>query len=233
MTPLWWRNEDYPVIDVQAVHDGQTITLRLSWPDETQDLHALTSGHFEDAVAVELFQGDKEPFVGMGMPNSPVDVWYWDADRQTAADVEDQYPNVVVDIYPFHERQADTAEGSRPQAVGSAQPDISLPAVASGNPIVPATHVSGFGGSALTAGGPQTITFRMPKNQTVNAHGQWVNGRWTVVMKRSLRASGKDDGVSLVPGERFSIAFAVFNGAKNDRDGQKLITVWNDLTLND
>lgn len=231
MTPLWWRNESHPVIDVQAVHDGQTLALRLSWSDETHDLHAVTSERFEDAVAVEFYQGDEEPFVGMGGPNAPIDLWFWDADRQSPVDVEQQYPNAVVDIYPFHETQVDTAEGDRLLAATESQPPISLPAVAIGNPIVPVRDDPNSGGSSLTAGGPQTITFRMPNNRAVEAHGRWDDGRWTVMLKRALEAPGDDGGISFAPDQRISVAFAVFNGAKNDRDGQKLITVWNDLTL--
>ncbi len=233
MTPLWWRDDADPDLQVQAAHDGQTLVLRLTWQDETQDLHAVTSGHFEDAAAVELYRGENEPFLGMGGPGSPIDAWFWDADRQSATDVEDRYPNAVVDIYPFHETTVDTAEGQRPGAETASQPDVSLPAVASANPIVPTDDESRSGGSALTAGGPQTVTFRIPKNQSVDARGNWADGRWSVVMKRALQPDAPEGGVSLTPGERVSVAFAVFDGAKNDRDGQKMITAWNDLTLED
>lgn len=231
MVPLWWRDDANPDIQVQAAHDGQTLALRISWQDETHDAHAVTSSHFEDAVAVELYRGDKEPFLGMGGADAPVDVWFWDADRQSGASVEEQYPNAVVDIYPFHETQVDTAEGDRPGAKTAAQPEISLPAVASDNPIAKTGDEAGSGASSLTAGGPQTVTFRIPKNAAVDARGQWTDGRWTVVMKRALEPPSPGGGVSLAPGEGASIAFAVWNGARNDRDGQKLITIWNDLLL--
>jgi len=231
MVPLWWRDDANPDIQVQAAHDGETLALRISWQDESHDAQAVTSSHFEDAVAVELYRGDKEPFLGMGGPQSPVDVWFWDADRQSGLSVDDQYPNAVVDIYPFHEKQVDTAEGDRPEAKDAAQPGISLPAVASGNPIAATGDNAGSGASSLTAGGPQTVTFRMPKNQAVDARGQWADGRWTVVMKRALEPPSSGGGVSLAPGDRASIALAVWNGARNDRNGQKLITIWNDLVL--
>jgi len=172
----------------------------------------------------------------MGGPASPIDLWFWDADRQSRPTVESRYPNTVVDIYPFSEKQVDTAEGDRPAASTKSQPPISLPAVASGNPIASRDNGygsgdSGSGGSSLMAAGPRTVTFRIPKNQAVDARGQWVDGRWTVVMKRALAAPADGGGVSLAPGGRASIAFAVWNGSRNDRDGQKLITIWNDLIL--
>ena len=229
MTPLWWRDDPDPDLQVQAVHDGKSIALRLSWRDESADDHAARTTAFEDAVAVELYRGDAEPFVGMGDPDSPVDVWYWDADRQgTPRAVEDEYPNVVVDMYPLSETLVATAEYRRPGTKTSEQPDVSLPARASGNLIVPEAGESGA--SALTVGGPSTVTFRLPQSQLVKARGEWTGGRWTVVMERQL-AVDSEGGVSLEPGGSASVAFAVWDGSKRDRDGKKLITIWQDLVL--
>ncbi len=101
MTPLWWRNDADPDFQVQAVHDNKKMALRLSWSDAQANRDAARSEAFEDAVAVELYRGEAEPFIGMGGANWPVDVWYWDADRQgTPVAVEDVYPNSIVDIYP-------------------------------------------------------------------------------------------------------------------------------------
>ena len=228
MTPLWWRNDADPGLQVQAMHDGKAIAVRISWRDDTVDRHATQSEAFEDAVALELFRGEVEPFIGMGSRDAPVDVWFWDADRQSPADIEDQYPRVVVDIYPFSEQLASTTDYRRPGTQLSAQPEVSLPALASGNQIVPSKAATG--GSDLAGGGPGSVTFRIPKSQVVEARGDYQEGRWSVHMKRKL-AVASDEGVSLEPGSQASIAFAVWNGAKNDRDGQKLITIWNDLIL--
>jgi len=232
LTPLWWRNDFDPQrdgVDVQAVHDGKSLVVRLSWQDATENSAATATEAFEDGTAMELFGGDAEPFIGMGGPKSPVDVWYWDADRQFAPDaLASRYPNAVVDRYPFSEKAAVTAEFNRPGTKSEQQPDISLPARASGNPIVPdGKHTA----SALTTGGPGSATFRMPKSQLVTAHGTWSDGQWTVVMTRRLKVESEDDGVSLEPGERVSAAFAVWDGAHRDRDGQKLISIWQDLEL--
>ena len=51
VTPLWWRTDADPDLTVQAVHDGKTLAVRLTWTDETSDQHALRSESFEDAVA--------------------------------------------------------------------------------------------------------------------------------------------------------------------------------------
>jgi hypothetical protein len=229
LTPLWWRNQAETSVTVEALHDRRAIALRLSWVDETEDLRALRTEAFEDAVAVELFRGDVEPFLGMGSIDAPIDIWFWDADRQSAGDVEDEYPNVAVDIYPFGEKHVSTGEFKREGTPRAAQPEVSLPAVASDNQITPGHAATG--GSGLTAGGPGNVTFRVPKSQLVSATGQWRDGRWTVVMLRPLRVASLDDGISLAPGERASVAIAVWDGARQDRDGKKLISIWQDLEL--
>jgi DMSO reductase family type II enzyme heme b subunit len=71
----------------------------------------------------------------------------------------------------------------------------------------------------------------LPKNQSVRAIGEWKDGRWAVVMTRSLDVGAESSGVSLKPGTMASIAFAIWDGAQRDRDGKKLITIWQDLVL--
>ncbi len=230
MTPLWWRNDADPDLVVQALHDGTTLAVRLSWRDETPDRHAARSESFEDAIAMEVYRGDAEPFLGMGGPKSPIDVWYWDADRQTTPDsIEREYPRIVADIYPFSETAVQTAEYDRPGTKQEAQPKLSLPALASGNQIVPRGAMPAA--STLAVGGPGSVTFRMPRSQIVAARGEWSDGRWSVVMHRSLAVQADEEGVALEPGERTSVAFAVWDGSQQDRDGKKLITIWQDLEL--
>jgi DMSO reductase family type II enzyme heme b subunit len=230
MAPLWWRQDVVSGLAVQAAHDGKMISVRLTWQDTSNDQHALRSESFEDAVAMEMYHGGAEPFLGMGGPASPVDVWFWDADRQSGEiAAEKSYPNTVVDQYPFSEKVVQGPELSRTGARMADQPDISLPARASGNQIVPTNDESG--GTALHVGGPRTVTFRVPQSQLVRAQGTWKDGRWTVVMTRALSVPSPDDGISLDPGARASVAFAVWDGMHQDRDGQKSITIWQDLEI--
>lgn len=228
--PLWWRNEGASHVAVQAVHDRKTLAIRLSWDDETADTQALKSEIFEDAAAVQLYRGQAEPFLGMGSADAPVDVWFWDADRQAGESaVEKVYPRAIVDVFPFSEASVNTAELNRPGARIADQPDISLPARAVGNLIVPAGP--GNGGSTLRGGGPGTVTFQLPRNESVRAQGNWANNRWSVVLTRPLSSGAGEPGISLRAGERVSAAFAIWDGSHRDRNGQKLITIWQDLLL--
>lgn len=227
--PLWWRNDADPGLQVQAAHDGRSIAVRMTWKDMAANDLATRSEAFEDGIAIELYRGPTEPFIGMGDPRVPLDVWYWDADRQRAADVDIQYPRMVADIYPFNESQVETAEFQREGTQRDRQPPISLAAKAVGNAIVPGDTKSGA--SNLTGGGPGSTTFRIPFSQLVSAQGDWSDDRWTVVMRRPLAIPENADGVPLVPGETVSAAFAIWNGSFQDRDGRKVITIWQDLQL--
>jgi DMSO reductase family type II enzyme heme b subunit len=230
-TPLWWRNDADVDLSVQALHDRNTIAFRLTWKDASAEEHAIRGESFEDAVAMELYRGSAEPFLGMGDATSPVDVWFWDADREGGfAAAESEYPNTVVDIYPFSEKVAAGAELNRPGARMSDQPNIALPARAVGNLITPNRNDES-GGTALHVAGPKTVTFRVPQSQIVHATGNWSNGRWTVIMARALAPATEDQGVLLEPGTGASVAFAVWDGLHKDRNGQKSVTIWQNLEI--
>jgi mono/diheme cytochrome c family protein len=229
MMPLWWRDNSDPDLRVQVVHDGKSLAVRLSWRDETPNPHSAKMEAFKDAVAMELYHGANEPFIGMGAPKSAVDVWFWDADRQQFVDLSDQYPRTVVDIYPLSEQQVAVAEFDREGTKLANQPDYSLPAVAAGNQI--SRHPATSGASNLTGNGPGSTTFRMPRSQHVVARGTWNDGRWSVLMTRPLKLSSPSDGVMLAAGDTLSAAFAVWDGSQSDRDGKKLISIWQDFVL--
>jgi hypothetical protein len=213
---------------VQAAHDGRGIVFRLQWRDTQADQQAARSETFRDAAALQLHRAEVEPFLGMGDAKSSVDAWMWDAARQGGlADIEAVHPRAVVDHYPFSEGAAATAEFDRAGVKTESQPDVALPARAAGNPIATRKVT----GSTLTAGGPGSVTFRLPTSQLVDARGQWSSGQWTVVMKRTLAVKNLDDGIALEPGGTASIAFAIWDGGLRDRNGQKLVTIWQDLTL--
>lgn len=226
--PLWWRDDAEPDLSMQAMHDGKSISLRLSWADSHADQDAARSEDFEDAVAVELFRGASEPFFGMGAAGAPIDMWFWDADRQSKLDIEDINPNLVVDVYPLNEAVVATAEYDRPGTRTAAQRPVTLPAVATGNEIVPGKDTPAA--SSLETAGPGSATFRPVKSQLVQAHGQWADGRWTVTMTRALDVPASS-GLSLQPGMKLSVAFAIWDGGAKDRDGKKMVSIWQDLEL--
>jgi mono/diheme cytochrome c family protein len=227
VSPLWWRDNDEPGLRVQAMHDGQTLAIRLSWRDETRDARAIRPQDFPDMAALQLFKGEHEPFLGMGGAGAAVDVWLWNAaaqaDREEYADVETAYPHMAVDQYPFEEPTG--GPGAHPTR---RQPREFLTAWAAGNQRSDPGRV--LPGSNLQAKGFGSLTLRPRISQVTSAHGNWKQGRWTVVLRRPLQVPS-DAGLALAGGDRGSIAFALWDGAARDRDGQKLISIWHDLEL--
>jgi hypothetical protein len=46
-----------------------------------------------------------------------------------------------------------------------------------------------------------------------------------------MKVALPDDGVSLAPGQSASVAVAVWDGSHRDRNGQKQVSIWQELTL--
>jgi mono/diheme cytochrome c family protein len=219
VTPLWWRNSPEPDLEVAGLHDGKALALRLTWKDPTCNDRPVRPQDFEDMAAVQLFRGKPEPFLGMGTADKPLDVWLWRASWRGGSagfpDVNSTYPNMVVDFYP-------------PEKFGKGGREPFLTAKAAGNPL--ADPGRAFTGGNLRARGFGTLTMRPRVSQVVSAAAEYKGGRWTVVLRRPLRVN-KDAGLALAPGDKLSVAFALWDGAAHDRNGQKLVSIWHDLEL--
>jgi hypothetical protein len=227
VSPLWWRDYVPPQLQVQAVHDGQTLAVRLVWRDSTPNVAAVRPQDFEDMAALQLFKGSPEPFLGMGAPGQLVDVWLWNAGRKHSeaafADVGSVYPNMAVDLYPFEKTPAPGC----PHVLRD-QPREYLTAPAAGNLRTDASL--GLTATSLQARGLGTLTMRPKVSQIVQSDGDWKEGVWTVVLSRPLQVA-PDAGLSLAPGDNASIAFAIWDGGARDRNGQKMVSIWQDLKL--
>jgi mono/diheme cytochrome c family protein len=228
VSPLWWREYPEPDLRVQALHDGHTLAIRMSWHDDTRNDQAVRIQDFEDMAAVQLFRGAREPFLGMGMADKSVDVWLWRASWQgnsaSYADVDTAYPNMGIDLYPFEQ-----AGGGPRTHAPDRQPAGFLTARAAGNLRSDPSAV--FTANSLEAKGFGTLTMRPRLSQLVSAQATWKDRRWTVLLRRPLEVKSPDSGLSLAPGENLAIAFALWDGAAKDRNGQKLVSIWHDLQL--
>jgi DMSO reductase family type II enzyme heme b subunit len=74
-------------VDVCLVHDGEVLSVRLSWQDAERDDRIADLDRFTDGAAVMFpLQGDANP-VTMGDEQKPVNAWLWKADRREPFDV--------------------------------------------------------------------------------------------------------------------------------------------------
>jgi mono/diheme cytochrome c family protein len=217
LNPLW--PEPYPVtgMGVRALHNGKTLAVLLQWRDEIVDGAPVRVEDFQDAAALQFSLTDQAPFLGMGDPQHPVNVWQWKAGWQQDADgertdVQLAYPSMHVDTYQESElhglyRTAETAGNL-------------LASTRMRSPVEDA-NATGFG----------TMTSQPPSAQNVGGKGIWRDGFWSVLFYRELESRDSAD-VNLTPGESTLVAFAIWNGAQRDRNGRKVISNWHRLTLN-
>jgi len=212
LMPLWWRDERVEGVVVRALHDGETIALRLSWRDPSDDDDVLGARAFSDAAAIEVSVERDPPLFAMGAAEHPVDIalWRaaWQADRLAARDVEDRWPGMADDGFPA--LVGDLAEES-------------LTARAVGN--TTALPVRPRGAEALMAQGFGTVGPRDSATSSWTARGVWKEGYWDVVFSRSMNAEIAGEP-ALSPGLSAFLALAVWDGAFSDRNGQKSVSVW-------
>ena len=168
-----------------------------------------------------------QPFFCMGQQGGNVNIWHWKADWQAditaRKDMETLYPNMYVDQYPF----TSVTEPNLAAPGDYTDPNY-LPALASGNLFASATRASPV--EDLIAGGFGSLTAQPADGQNVQGFGRWANGKWHVVFSRDL-ASKEADDVTFAPGKVYSMAFAAWDGANGERNGQKSTSQWVSLQV--
>ena len=193
-------------VTAKALHDGEKLYVRVEWSDATKDESTSRQNEFTDAAAVQfpVTHGESVPAFCMGNPDAPVNIWQWKAAWQAARgsvlDVQQAYPNAVVDYYPFED-----------------EPEF-YPAAASGNIVARADRTTNA--DNLLAGSFGTLT--AAEEQIVSGQGQWEDGTWSVVFSRDLTAG--DEYAQFAEGDSTNVAFAVWNGANAERDGMKSVS---------
>jgi hypothetical protein len=224
-------------VTVRALHNETQLALALEWADDTRNDQSLRVEDFRDGVAVQFPVAAGMPFYCMGQQGGDVNIWHWKADwqaaiiaQQTAPDhVDDQggarllatYPNFYVDQYPF------TTAADNVVLAGYADVNY-LPSQAAGNLIASAVHTSPV--EDLMAGGFGSLTSQPLAAQNVQGYGAWDNGRWRVIFYRDLLSPEVED-VSFTLAQPYSMAFAAWDGANGERNGEKSTSQWVTLQL--
>lgn len=207
-------------LEVQALSDGKSLALRLSWASPGHGDTVLPDS-FSDAVAVQLPArgGVDAPNPMMGEAGQPVEITYWRAAWQAAVDGRPDtlaalYPHSRVDHYPFE--SASLAAGS-PEQLAMAK--RYAPARALGNAMAgPRTSPV----QDLRASGPGTL--EAAATQHSHGTGKATPGGWAVVLVRPLPSG-------LAPGKRSQVAFAVWQGQKGEVGARKMRSGWIPLSL--
>ncbi|MBX9656976.1 MAG: hypothetical protein K2X00_00295 [Nitrospiraceae bacterium] len=82
----------------------------------------------------------------------------------------------------------------------------------------------------LIGGGFSTLTTK-EKQGRIQGKAQWKDGVWRVVMRRPLVSEEPENEAKLIPGRVQTVSFAVWNGENKERNGQKSVAPWFQLSI--
>lgn len=82
----------------------------------------------------------------------------------------------------------------------------------------------------LIGGGFSTLTTKERQGR-VQGQAVWRDGVWHVVMRRPLASEEQENEALLVPGRIQAVSFAVWNGENKERNGQKAVAPWFQLSI--
>lgn len=200
-----------PAVTAQAVHDDNDLYLRVTWQDTTSDVGTDAPDDFADGLAVQFpaQAASSVPAVCMGQADSGVNIWHWraDSDAGPPETAEEVSPNAVVDI------PEDADDDFPARVVGNPFADAGAGAVQN-------LIAEGFG------------TLSPADDQRVEGHGEYDDKTWSVVYARELESEAPDQP-AFVDGEDTDMAFAVWDGDNDDRNGQKSVSAFATLSLSD
>jgi dimethylsulfide dehydrogenase subunit gamma/complex iron-sulfur molybdoenzyme family reductase subunit gamma len=204
----------------RALNNGTQIAFLLEYTDATNNTDILKKETFRDSAALQFpLAGGMGGGMGMdacmgGIMMNPVtvNIWHWKADWDQDRLVKyqepkDDYPNMIVHSYPF--------DGNATYLAGRAAGNVFSQAT---RPKVENTNATG----------PSTLA--TATSQTVVGKGAYASGRWKVVLSRPMTTTTTTDA-QFARGQTTGIAFAVWNGGNNERNGMKSASAWQNLTV--
>jgi DMSO reductase family type II enzyme heme b subunit len=224
LRPLWARDQRAEAVQVRVAVGPTAVAFRFEWRDPQNDEDLTRNEDFRDAVAIQVAPEGKPgdyvglPFIGMGDKKAAIHLWHWKSDW--AADIAAGKLRDVGDRYAAMHVDKRAKQDDR-----TTHPTY-LTGLAAGNAMSSPKRKTPV--EALVAKGFGTLTSLPPDKQTVEGKGVWKDGSWSVVMRRPRNS---DAPPTLRPGGKYTVAVAVWDGSSGDRDGQKLVSQWLELTL--
>lgn len=202
MSEPWGKVAGGPV-QVKSFHNGRDIYFHLSWPDATENWQ-VKPAVFTDgcAIMLPLAKDAKPASLMMGFLGT-ANIWHWKASQDFAFWMQrSSSADDYADFhYPFEEEE--------------------LFPVSKTIPVSAVNDLLAIRIGTLTPNEKQEITGR----------GVWKDGAWQVIIKRSLESTNPEtQAVFDHPGTR-QIAFALWDGAHEDRGGRKSISQWVELKV--
>lgn len=207
-------------IRVKAIRNEKEVAFRLAWDDPTPNQLA-DPGRFCDACAVQLPQkiSATVPAPQMGETGTGVEITYWNAGWQAVVDgrgdsIRDIYPHATTDHYPFEAKSLEKDPAAQSQMAARYAPARALGNRMAGPRETPVQD--------LVAEGPGSLS---PASSTTSkGQGRRTATGWAVVITRRL-----PDAILATANPQ--MAFAVWDGDKQEVGARKMRTAWVPVTL--
>jgi len=217
-------------LTVRALYSAERLGLRLEWRDTERNAMEGGAQAFRDAVAIEFPYDPAKgiPFFGMGERERPVVIYQWKADWAADAppDVDEKYPQMAVDWYPFSARAANEIAEAADYGKDGADKAF-VPSRWVGNPLMDPALAGKHAAEKLVAHGFGTLEPVAADAQDAEAKALWKDGVWKTV----ISIPRAQDAFSFDRGKTFPVAFAAWNGEKMERGGEKSVSTWYFLSL--
>lgn len=217
-------------VTARCLYDDARIGFLLEWKDSKRDATIGDVMASRDAVALQ-FPTDPSrgiPYFGMGEPNKPVTIYQWKADWEFSKnrDVDEEYPHMAVDWYPFSGHSPGEIAGAVDYGRKGADKAFHT-SWWSGSPLGdPELHAK-TPVEKLLAEGFGTIASVETERQDASGTGTWQDGVWKVV----ISVPRSQEAFTFEAGQTVPVAFAAWDGAKGERGGEKAISTWYFLSL--
>lgn len=209
-----WSTTAKPPVSAAAIYDDQRIYFLIEWEDSTCDAEVHRTDQFPDACAVMFPLNQAQPPSLMMGFFGPANIWHWKADWQTR--IRGQAA----------QSSASSANVGAPSQPTPEWPLAEFAARAAGAPQAQDALTSPV--EDLVAEGPGTITTK--PSQHVQGHGEYRDGKWRVVFWRELQPADQTDA-AFSPGQNRLMAFAVWDGAHQEKGSRKSISDWVELRI--
>ncbi|MFQ5933121.1 MAG: ethylbenzene dehydrogenase-related protein [Dehalococcoidia bacterium] len=215
-------------LKVRALYDSERIAFHLEWADAHRDVNLGTVMQYRDAVAIQFPEDPSRdlPSFTMGQKDHAVTIYHWKSDWEFARlhDVDEANPNMYADWYPFSGVEAGRIPEATDYLANGGQEYLTAAAV--GNSLADPNVQQSVGPvQKMRAEGFGTIE----PDPTQDAQGRAVfrDGGWKIVMSVP-RSQAK---FTFQPESQIPLAFAVWDGSRSERNGQKAYSTWNAMTV--
>eukprot|EP01022_Parablepharisma_sp_SALTPOND_P018226 TRINITY_DN29691_c0_g1_i1.p2 TRINITY_DN29691_c0_g1~~TRINITY_DN29691_c0_g1_i1.p2 ORF type:complete len:398 (+),score=24.03 TRINITY_DN29691_c0_g1_i1:126-1319(+) len=197
---------------VAVLYNDKEIAFKLVWPDNSEDIQQLHStDSFADGFAVQLPQkiesASSLPYIGMGDDNNPVVVYLNKAVESIAkspsGDIKDRLVDLSVNLYGEELEEYNKKS----------------------NEAIMTTAYS----KAFVAEGFGSTTLIRDEGYEFSSDMKYDSDRWNGVVVKNISDSYSNQKAN----GSFIVAFAAWDGKRDNRDGVKHLSSWQVVTLPD